>query len=96
MLKTNKILGPLGGSVKHPIPDFSSSHDLKVVRSSPMLSSTLGMEPAEYSLSPSSSAPPLKKELTKYYRWMIHVQSICKSVRSNRTKCIDSSARLAG
>ena len=32
--------------VKRPIPDFSSGHDLRVLRSSPTLGSVLGLEPA--------------------------------------------------
>ena len=33
-------------SVKHPTLDSGSGHDLRVVRSSPVLGFTLGMEPA--------------------------------------------------
>lgn len=33
-------------SVEHHTPDFLSGHDLRVVRYSPALSSSLGMEPA--------------------------------------------------
>ena len=38
--------------------DFSSVHDLTVVRLSPALGSVLSMEPAWASFSPSLSAPP--------------------------------------
>ena len=49
-------------SVKCPILDFSSGHDLTIVRSSPMLGSLLSRESAWDSLSP--SAPLL---LSKIY-----------------------------
>ena len=42
-----------------PTPDFSSGHDLRVVRSILELGSALSVEPAWDSLSPSPSAPPL-------------------------------------
>ena len=32
--------------VKHPVLDFGSGHDLRVMRFSPALGSALGMEPA--------------------------------------------------
>ena len=38
--------------VKCLTPDFGSSNDLRVMRSSPALGSALGMEPAQDSLSP--------------------------------------------
>ena len=56
-------------SVKCPTPNFSSGHDLTVVRSSPALGSTLSMEAAYDSLSLSSSltpahpSPPLARSL---------------------------------
>ena len=43
--------------VKCPTLDFSSGHDLTVVRSSPTLGSMLSMGPAWDPLSPSRSAP---------------------------------------
>ena len=47
-------------SVKRPNLDFGSGHDLRVVRSSSALGSTLGVQPAWDSLSsPSPSAPLL-------------------------------------
>ena len=55
--------------VKCPTPNFSSGHDLTVVRSSPALGSTLSMEAAYDSLSLSSSltpahpSPPLARSL---------------------------------
>ena len=45
--KINKSLGHLGGPlVKHPTLEFISGHDPRVVGSSPMLGSTLSLEPA--------------------------------------------------
>ena len=44
-------------AVKHQTPDFSSGHDLTVVRLSLALGSTLGMEPTWDSLFPSPNAP---------------------------------------
>lgn len=56
-------------SVKHPIPDFGSGHNLRVVRSSPASGSTLSMEPAwdflSPSLTPSSPDISLKKKKKK-------------------------------
>uniref|UniRef100_A0A452UX66 Tubulin/FtsZ 2-layer sandwich domain-containing protein n=1 Tax=Ursus maritimus TaxID=29073 RepID=A0A452UX66_URSMA len=43
--------------VKCPTLDFGSAHDLRVVRSSPALGLTLGMEPARNLLSPFSLCP---------------------------------------
>jgi len=37
--------------VKHPTLDFSSGHDLRVIRSNPALGSVLSVEPAWDSLS---------------------------------------------
>ena len=59
--------------VKHPILNFVSGHNLRVVRSSPMLGSMLGMEPTWVSLSPSAlplpfSLPQIKEE-GKKERW---------------------------
>ena len=42
---------------KWPTLDFASSHDLSVLRLSPMSSSMLSMEPAWDFLSPSAPAP---------------------------------------
>ena len=42
-------------SVKHQVLDFSSGHDLRVVRSSPMSGSMPGTESARNSLYPSAS-----------------------------------------
>lgn len=42
----SEIKGCPGGSVKRPTLDFSSDHDLRVVRLSPILGSTLGMKPS--------------------------------------------------
>lgn len=42
---------------KHPTLDFSSGHHLRVVRSSPVLGSALGVRPAYNSLPPVPSAP---------------------------------------
>ena len=50
-------MGHLGGSVECFTLDFDSGHDLRVMRSSLMLSSTLSMEPAQDFLSPSPFAP---------------------------------------
>jgi len=49
-------------SVKHPTLDFSSGHDLGVVRSSPVLGFALGMEPAWDSLSLSLFPSPSKRK----------------------------------
>lgn len=43
-------------SVGHPTPDFCRAHDLRVVGSSPLSGSSLGMEPVEILSLP--SAPP--------------------------------------
>ena len=51
--------GYMALSAKHLTLDCGLGHDLKVVRSSLMLGSVVGMEPAWESLSPTSSAPPL-------------------------------------
>ena len=46
-LKNLEVLGHLGDYlVKHPILDFSSGHDFKVMRSSPTSGSALSMESA--------------------------------------------------
>ena len=45
-------------SVKQPALDFSSGHGLRVMRLTPMLGSSLDMEPAKDSLSPFCSVPP--------------------------------------
>ena len=42
-------------SVRHPALDFSSGHDLRVVRSSPVSDSSLSQESARDSLSPSAT-----------------------------------------
>ena len=56
-------------SVKCPTLDFSSSHGLRVLRSSPASSSALGVEPAYDSLPPSPSAlTPLIKSTRKCLR----------------------------
>ena len=57
-------------SVKHPTLDFSSGHDLTVVKSSPMSVSALSMEPVWDSLSPPLSAPPscsLSLKINKHF-----------------------------
>ena len=55
----NRYWGTWGvQQVKRTTLDFSSGHDLMVMGSSPTLGSTLGVEPAWNSLSPSHSAPP--------------------------------------
>lgn len=55
-------------SVEGPTLDFSSSHDLKVVRLSPMMGSMLSVEPAWDSLSPSQPLDPHPHSLKKRER----------------------------
>lgn len=61
------LLGSLGGAGKHPTLDFSAGNDLRVVRLSPWLGSTLGGEPAQQSASlslfPSNSSISLFKKI---------------------------------
>ena len=45
-VKSRATLECLGGSIKCLILDFSSGHDFRVVKLSPMSGSVLGMEPA--------------------------------------------------
>ena len=50
-------------SVKHPTFDFSSGHDLRVARSSPVLCSVLGIDlPKILSHSPSEKEEKKKKK----------------------------------
>ena len=54
-LKVNLSWGAwMAQSVRHLTVDFTSGHDLMVLRSSPTLGSRLGVKPAYYSLSPSA------------------------------------------
>ena len=49
--------------VEHLTLDISFSHDLAVVRSNPLSSSALSVEPAWDSLSPILSAPPPPQQI---------------------------------
>ena len=48
-------------SVKYPTLDFGSGHDLRVVRSSPMLGAMISRESVGDSLSP-FAPPPIKRK----------------------------------
>ena len=62
-------------SVKCLILDFGSGHDFRVVRSSPMSGSALGVESARDSLSP---APPLlkKKKEKKRIKLLLKIRNL--------------------
>lgn len=60
---------------------FGSSHDLRVVRSSPLLSSALGMEPAEDSLSPSLSAIHFSLSLSFSLKKRIKCEALADCMR---------------
>lgn len=46
-MEKNEVEGAwVSQSVKHPTLDFSSGHDLRIVRSSPVWHSVLDIEPA--------------------------------------------------
>ena len=51
--------------VKRPTLNFCSGHDLRVIRLSPALGSTLGVEPSQDSLSPSVPLHPPNNKTKK-------------------------------
>jgi len=67
--------------VKHLTLDFGLGHDLRVMRSSPLSGSLLGVEPAWDSLSTSPSAPSAtsKKSFVLLYLFSIFLHD-CVSV----------------
>ena len=63
-------------SVQHLTLDFGSGHDLMILRQSPSLGSTLGMEAAWDSLSPSPSPCPL----------LMHMHLLCSRYNGGQVK----------